>query len=139
MERDCIFKLNYFEGDRRCHWDSDLKMRGSGTFRLKKNPISQFSPKSGKLCSQVRQNKTKQTEANKKSETKQTSNQNSKTKPKPQEANPPHKSNYKKLKRNKKIKNKREEEEKKINCAFWQQGFLSWMFFKVFAPASGKF
>ena len=48
--------MKLFKEGEKCHWDSNLGIGGSGASKLKKTKtVSQFSSKTGKFCSQIRQ------------------------------------------------------------------------------------
>ena len=56
-EKRLDFLWSCFKEGEKCHWDSNLGIGGSGASKLKKKTkmVSQFSSKSDKFCSQIRQ------------------------------------------------------------------------------------
>lgn len=95
----------------------------------KKDPVFLFSSKIGKCCFQAKKNNNNN---------KQNIKQNKIPRPE-NKTTPPNKSPTPKPKQNDTPQTNPRAKDKKRHCVFWQAGLLSWTFFKVFVPASGKF
>lgn len=126
-EKRFNFLLNYFEAEGRCHWDSNLSTRGSGDLRLqkkkKKSSFPVLLPKWEVLFLDEAKTKHKNTIKDQKTQ-QNDSSQNKRPTPKPKQNVSTDKSECKRQKKTLRI---------------LAAGLVSWTFFKVFVPASGKF